>query len=162
MADYLDVQLVSLSSGHIDVWIANWLNEGGYFFTKFYGHWCVSQRKHSWELLKRISCNKQLPSIVIGDFNELLLMEETDSSRRRAENQVKRFREVVDNLKLKELFIKNGRFTWWDGRSGLASAREKLDRALCNLAFQQLQPNYVVSLILTSTSDYHFLQLWVN
>lgn len=68
----------------------------------------------------------------------------------------------MDNLKLKEIFMENGRFTWWDGGSGLESARAKLDRALGNLAFQQLQPNNVVSLILAPTSDYHFLQLWVN
>lgn len=45
--DELDVQLISYSTGHIDVWIAEGIVDEGCFLTGFYGHWSVSQRRHS-------------------------------------------------------------------------------------------------------------------
>lgn len=37
-----DVSLQSFSTGHIDIWIENWLSGGGCYVTRFYGHWNTS------------------------------------------------------------------------------------------------------------------------
>lgn len=58
--DHLEAQLLSYSQGHIDIWLDNWTMIGGSFVTGFYAHWQVSQRKHSWDLLKHIGQYGQL------------------------------------------------------------------------------------------------------
>lgn len=70
--DHVGAWLISLSPGHIDVWVSNWTVDCGCFFTGFYGHWQPSQRIHSWNLLRRIGQNMCQPWCILGDFNELL------------------------------------------------------------------------------------------
>lgn len=114
----LDVQLLSYYQGHIDTWISNWLPTGGCFFTGFYGHWHSSQRRHSWELLRRIGAQRSLPWCVLGDFNELLYSHETSNMGGCLPSQTQPFRQVIADLDLTEICMPHVRFTWSNKRKG--------------------------------------------
>lgn len=74
-------------------------------------------------------------------------------------SQMNDFREVLDDLNLREIFNEGGSFTWWNGRSNTTSVRAKLDRGVGNLAFYQLQVGSSVRIIPTITSNNHALHL---
>lgn len=114
----LEVQLHSYSMCHIDVWINNWLEDRGCFLARFYGHWNVSQRKYSWELIKRIGDIRVLAWCILGDFNELLFSHETISMVSHPEFHINHFQKAVDNLKLVEISMDHIDYTWWNKRSG--------------------------------------------
>lgn len=155
----MDVPLISYSTGHIDVWIEQGLVDGGCFFTGFYGHWSVSQRKHSWELLQRIGSHRRLPWCILGDFNEILYDCESDSSRPRPTAQMKAFRQAIENLELMEIEMENTLYTWRNRRQGDDSVRAKLDHCFGNRAFHTVFPHVSVVTLPAYTSDHHLLKL---
>lgn len=119
----------------------------------------MSQRKHSWSLLRRIGENRSLPWCIVGDFNELLHLSETTSTAGWRLNQIQHFRSAVDDLSLSEILMEQSHFTWWNKRVGDSSVRSKLDRGLGNGAFKQLQPNCSLHTMPMVTSDHHLLKL---
>lgn len=153
------MQLLSYSPGHIDTWISNWLPAGGCYFTGFYGHWQTSQRKHSWELLRRIGVHRSLPWSVIGDFNELRYSHESSSARGRAESLIRSFCQTVDDLDLKEIHMQDATFTWSNNRQGAALVRAKLDRGFGNGSFLLQQPRCSITVLPMCSSDHHALSL---
>lgn len=157
--DDLDVQLVSYSQGHIDVWVENWIDSGGCFFTGFYGHWHVSHRKHSWSLLRRIGELRSLPWCVIGDFNELLYLSDTTSEVGWRHSQIQQFRAAIDALQLSEITMESSKYTWWNKRTGEFAVRFKLDRGFGNDAFKTLQLHCCILTMLMVTLDHHLLKL---
>lgn len=110
----LDVRLINYSMGHIDVWIEHGLLKGGCFLAGFYGHWSVSQTKHSWELLQSIGSHRQRPWCVMGDFNEILYAFELDSHCQRPSSQMEAFRRIIDALHLTKICMEHTTFTWWN------------------------------------------------
>lgn len=155
----LDVQIVSYSQGHIDSWISNWLPTSGCFFTGFYGHWNVTQRRHSWDLLRRIGNYHHLPWCTIGDFNELLFAHETSSVSGQPTSQLKAFRQLVEDLDLKELSMEGVSYTWTNKRRDTALVRAKLDRGFRNGAFFISQRNSYIQALPMHSSDHHALHL---
>lgn len=85
------------SSGHISALIRNWkLGSQGYL-TKFYGAPEVSNRSHSWELLRRLNSNTNYPWLVVGDFNEILVLEEIKERVARSPLQMQLFQSMVND-----------------------------------------------------------------
>ena len=68
----LNIQILSFSIAHIDYIVGQY--DGIYWhFLGFYGASNTSQRKHTWELLKRLK--DSIPTLlwlVMGDFNEIM------------------------------------------------------------------------------------------
>jgi hypothetical protein len=46
--------------------------------TRFYGHPEKALKTHFWELLHRLHSNNNLPLLVFGEFNEIMVMEEKE------------------------------------------------------------------------------------
>lgn len=66
----------SFSNNHIDFLIEE---EVTWRMTLFYGHPVTHQRNATWELLKRLNDQMELPWICVGDFNEILKKGEASS-----------------------------------------------------------------------------------
>lgn len=160
--EHLEVSLHSFSSGHIDIWVDNWLPSGGCFLTGFYGHWNVSLRKQSWLLLRRIGSSRTHAWCIIGDFNEVLSTSETTSRLGRPAHQMNLFRDTVADLHLHEIGLDRCNFTWWNKRRGEASVRSKLDRCFCNANFAPSRCNLKVSCFPAPSSDHHAIVLIVQ
>ncbi|KAI5317672.1 hypothetical protein L3X38_037379 [Prunus dulcis] len=81
----LSVQLISSSVGHIDVWVT-YPTSQVIRVTGFYSHPKPGQRRHSWELLRRLSYITTAPWLCCGDLNEVLSFDEKSGNRPRSES----------------------------------------------------------------------------
>lgn len=127
--------------------------------TGFYGHWHVSHRKYSWELMNQIGAGRTAPWCILGDFNELLFSHEMTSELQRSESQIRQFRDVVDNLNLVEISMGHTDYTWWNKRSSAQVVWGKLDKCFGNNVFRQHQPYSHVVTIPMVTFDHHAIKL---
>ena len=70
----MDVDIQTPSSHRIDALIKQ---EGVVWrLTGFYRHLETSRRRESWDLLRQLHASFSLPSLLLGDFNEILLLDE--------------------------------------------------------------------------------------
>lgn len=129
-----DVSIQSFSGGHIDC-----VNKYGDFrwrFTGFYGNPVASLRGISWKLLHRLGDIhelRHLPWLVGGDFNEILfeLIYESVTS----------LLGYLDICGLHDLPYTGPRFTWSNKRQGDNLIFARLDRFVCNQAWQSIFPH---------------------
>ncbi|KAK6120367.1 hypothetical protein DH2020_045847 [Rehmannia glutinosa] len=123
----LVVTITSYSTGHIDSMIQdgykNWR------FTGFYGNPDASQRKYSWDLMRKLASIqelKHLPWLLGGDFNEICSHNEKMGGRRRPETQIDEFNNAIAACELREIYGSGDWFTWVNRRSGEDIIFEKL------------------------------------
>ena len=99
--DGVDVDIQTSSSHHIDALIKQ---EGvAWRFTGFYGHPITSRRRESWDLLRQLHASFSFPWLLLGDFNEILLLDEYWGSGSRPYNQIAKFSRVVKDCLLMDL-----------------------------------------------------------
>ncbi|KAK6126945.1 hypothetical protein DH2020_039310 [Rehmannia glutinosa] len=110
--DPLMVTIQSFSMGHID----SLIEDGSIVrFTGFYDNPEVSKRGESWLLLCRLATIqeiKDVPWLVGGDFNEICNHNEKCGGRRRPENKMEEFRNVIEECEMRELYGTCEHFTW--------------------------------------------------
>ena len=69
------IKVLTFSDNHIDGVVDQGLDDA-WHFTGFYGEPETASREHSWNLLKDLSHRHSLPWICLGDFNEIVRLEE--------------------------------------------------------------------------------------
>ena len=94
-----------------------------------------------------------LPTLIMGDFNEVLSPEERGSQIISQEG-VADFYNFIQEMKLMEISPSNGFFTWFHGKR-----RSKLDRCLVNPEWIQIFPHLSLSILNRSVSDHSPLLL---
>ncbi|KAL9679478.1 hypothetical protein QQ045_017340 [Rhodiola kirilowii] len=82
----------------------------------FYGHPSTNQRHISWDLLRSLRHQSDMPWIVFGDFNEVCFPWEVRGSRVRGEWQMRAFREAMFDCGLTDIAIKGSPFTFSNKR----------------------------------------------
>ncbi|KAA3481340.1 reverse transcriptase [Gossypium australe] len=82
-------------------------------FTGFYGQADPTLRNQAWDMLRRIKSN-----IVGGDFNAILNNVEKDGGRRKPQNLMNDFRELLEELTLVDIKTSVRWFTWSNNRKG--------------------------------------------
>ena len=111
----LDVQ--TSSDNHIDA-VVNQGMDDAWRITGFYGNPDSANREDSWSLLRDLSRRYSLPWVCIGDFNEILKVEEKQGWLDRPERQMQGFRDTLDFCRLKDLGYTGFPFTWCNQRPG--------------------------------------------
>ncbi|GAA0168526.1 hypothetical protein LIER_40579 [Lithospermum erythrorhizon] len=108
-------------------------------FVAFYGNHEVSKRKLSWELLRHVDSLSQMPTVYMGDFNEVLLSSEhVPQRRKRPAWQMNQFSQTVKDESVQPSSV------------GLA----RLDRALASKEWEGLFPEAKLQHISTYHSDH--------
>ncbi|XP_040960314.1 uncharacterized protein [Gossypium hirsutum] len=122
------VKLKSYSSFHVDVEVHD--NECGnvWRFTGFYGHPDERRRSDSWNLLRQLHHDQDLPWVVMGDFNEIMDSFEKKGGRLRPFGQMREFRGT--------------------------NIRERLDRGVTSLSWLNTFPGYRLEHLSHSFSDH--------
>ena len=69
------MKVLTSSDNHIDEVVDQGMDDT-WRFTGFYGEPETASREHSWNLLRDLSHRHSLPWICLGDFNEILRLEE--------------------------------------------------------------------------------------
>ncbi|XP_070683541.1 uncharacterized protein [Malus domestica] len=120
--------------------------------TGFYGHPITANRHLSWALLKSLGQRSPLPWICMGDFNEILSMEEQLGGNQRRESQMDRFRKAIHACQLIDLGFIGIEYTWTDNRDD--EVRCRLDRVLTSQPWLNLFPVTRVCYLNPSKSDH--------
>ncbi|XP_073152580.1 uncharacterized protein [Henckelia pumila] len=113
-------------------------------FTGFYGNPILSQRKLSWQLLRRLEGIhelKNLPWLIGGDFNEILFESEKMGGQRRSIVQMTAFSNVMEDCGLHDLGCTGDPFTWCNKHKGDEMLFARLDRFVCNLDWRMKYPS---------------------
>ena len=149
------VEVKSFSSSHIDVVVED-VGGGGFLrrVTGFYGHPEGGRRRESWNLLKSLGNQFDLPWVCCGDFNELVESSEKVGGLVRSDWQMRQFREALSEAGLSSLPSSGPRFTWRGRRHGVGWIKERLDRFVANGEWLALYPSLCCINVVSSASDH--------
>ena len=128
--DSVEIKKLSVGPRYIDVLIRNNPSEMWWRGTFVYGEPRVQDRRHMWNLLKRIKHHSSTPWLVIGDFNETLWQSEHFSVSKRSEKQMADFREVLSWCNLHDLGYRGPGWTFDNKQEGRRNVKARLDRGV--------------------------------
>ena len=128
-ADHAD--LLSFSTNHIDMVIKN-EEHGLWRLTGFYGEPIRSQKKKSWDLLRNLARDSNLPGCVIGDMNNVTAQHEKKGGAEYPRWLVDGFNDTLTDTGLQDIELTGHQYTWEKGRDTEAWIEIRLDRVLVN------------------------------
>ncbi|KAH7852749.1 hypothetical protein Vadar_028837 [Vaccinium darrowii] len=82
----------------------------------------------------------QLPSLCIGDFNEISSVWEKQGGTVVNSKRIANFQSIILECALTDLEFKGNAFTWTNNQSGDANIRERIDKAMANVAWRKKFP----------------------
>ncbi|XP_019176759.1 PREDICTED: uncharacterized protein LOC109172055 [Ipomoea nil] len=122
--------------------------------TGFYGDPYRGCRRVTWDLLRQLKENIQLPWVVAGDFNDITCLAEKRGSHSHPMALMEDFNDALGYCKLNDLGMTGGRFTWVKGRGTVAWVEERLDRAVATTDWLELHDGARVENIYSNCSDH--------
>ncbi|KAF7841821.1 reverse transcriptase [Senna tora] len=137
-------------------WIHAFVVDGAgieFNLTCVYGPPHLSARPPFWQKLTSFSQETQLPWLLLGDFNQVLCQSEKLSVNCKIPG-VEDFENFLHDACLVNLHPQGNWFTWTNGRVGEGAVWERLDRALCNVAWLNVYPQTSVFCLPIYTSDH--------
>lgn len=149
-----EIQILSYSGYHID---ARWEEAIHQRITLFYGSPYTRERLNSWNLIRFLIGQYDLPWLIFGDFNEVCFSWEVKGRLVRGEWQMKNFREAIDECNLTDLGFKGNPNTFSNRRRGSMETKARLDRAFSNCLWKLQYPSTQVTHILCNSSDHLIL-----
>jgi hypothetical protein len=123
----INLSINSYSLSHIDT-IVDGHTASPWRFTFFYGAPETHLRENSWNLLRTLKNQHNLPWCCVGDFNEIVRNSEKCGRRHQSERQMQGFRSVIDECGFIDLGFRGFPFTWCNNRRGSATTWLRLDR----------------------------------
>ena len=148
----VDMWVDNFSKYHIDS-IVHGGSENAWRLTGFYGEPDTGRRDEGWNMLQMLSLKPKLPWCVLGDFNELLEVQEKRGGVPRAHYLMQNFRDVLDLCGFVDLGYFRLDFTW-HGRRRREWIWEKLDRGIANYEWMTWFPTGRVKHLNCFTSDH--------
>ena len=113
-----------------------------------YNSCSASTRAEVWCEIRDFWIENELPSLIIGDFNDILKPSERGSLAA-SQSEIKKFCEFVQDLHLLVIPSSSGGFTWFRGNS-----KSLLDRLFINPEWLSLFPGLRVKLLKRGLSDH--------
>uniref|UniRef100_A0A2N9J7Z2 Reverse transcriptase domain-containing protein n=1 Tax=Fagus sylvatica TaxID=28930 RepID=A0A2N9J7Z2_FAGSY len=146
------------NNNHIDAIIREGTADG-WRLTGVYGALETQKREETWVLLRHLASMSQLPWCCIGDFNEIVKLEEMKGSHSRPDRQMKGFRSALDEYGLVDLRFRGFPFTWSNNKDPPFTTWVRLDRAVATMEWIQLFPRAMVEHVDVAKSDHKCLWL---
>ena len=150
----INLEISSFSEHHVEATVKN--NEGHPVWRAvgIYG-WPETEHKYkTWELMRTLRGEGSLPTVIFGDFNEIVSMTEKDGGAVRGERQMDDFREAIDDCSMSDLGFHGSCFTWKRGNSRATLIRECLDRFMGCARWRELFPWWHVTHLPIYKSDH--------
>ena len=129
--DSLNLRVETSSKNHIDRIVGGRI-EGAWRFTGFYGEPITHKRHESWELLRQLHSQFNLPWLCAGDFNEIFRGIEKQGGSNRSHAPMQLFRDTMDECGFIDMGFKCNPFTWKKYFRDGQTIWERLDRSLEN------------------------------
>ncbi|XP_056698562.1 uncharacterized protein [Spinacia oleracea] len=140
----INVEVLSFSPHHIEAEVRGENGDGIWKAIGIYG-WPETEEKHrTWALMEEVKARSALPTIMFGDFNEILGMSEKEGGVVRRERLIDDFRGAMDSCSVRDLGFKGSIFTWEHGNTMETLIRERLDRFMADDAWVSLFPCFEV------------------
>jgi hypothetical protein len=149
-----NVTIKSYSLHHIDTVINEGMDDA-WRFTGFYGAPETHRRHLSWALLQSLHQRFSLPWLCMGDFNELLSMDEKQGGPVRSSRQMQDFRDAIDVCGFMDLGYQGPPFTWCNNRVGSGTVWERLDRGLATIPWFNNFPEARIFHLHATNSDHY-------
>ena len=158
--DDINVEIKSFSKHHVDVVVHS---EGRRYCRciEVYSHPETDQKKHTWELLRRLTGLSSLHWLCFRDFNEVLNLNEKFRDRDRRANMVNDFKEVVKDFNLTDLGSTEYPFTWSNRRFEVNIIEERLDKCLGNSSWRESLQEKAAQNLISWSSDHNPLMMEV-
>lgn len=128
----INFQLNTMSRLFID---ADVTDDSGFVwrFTGLYGKSRMDRKELTWRALRTLHNHTRRPSLVCGDFNEILIQEEKEGGEPRSQACMDRFKQTLEDCELVDLGFSGDVFTWKNNNQMVDRfIRERLDRAVAN------------------------------
>ncbi|XP_021734135.1 uncharacterized protein LOC110700859 [Chenopodium quinoa] len=150
----VNVNVISYSVHHFAADICDSLGEPKWRAIDFYG-WPETENKYeTWDLMRNLKSECNLPCVTFGDLNEIVSMTKKSGGAVRHEYLMDAFREAIDDCGLRDLGFSGSIFTWQRGQTEDTVIRERLDRFLGDVPRCELWPNVKVQHIARMDSDH--------
>ncbi|KAL9689163.1 hypothetical protein QQ045_033596 [Rhodiola kirilowii] len=149
----VEVDLNNLSSYHIDVEVRG-LADYEFQLTLLYGRPRADDRMESWNLLRRLRRDSDMPWVVLGDFNEIMFSWEMKSKNTRPHWQMRNLRDCLEECGLVDLGFQGEVFTYSNRRKGEEEVKAWLDRAVANNGWRRLFPYALIKHVFANSSDH--------
>lgn len=120
------------------------------------------ERDILWRNLEVVAENCNLPWAVMGDFIELLMLEEKLGGRTFSRIRADRFAGMMSACELSDLGFIGPKFTWTNMRSSGGLIQEILDRVLVNAEWREAFPEVTVTHLPRTHSDHCPLRVDFN
>ncbi|XP_021304035.1 uncharacterized protein LOC110430565 [Sorghum bicolor] len=136
----IEVEVKSFSKYHIDSVIKE--NDGiEWRFTGIYGESKNEDKDNTWEILRCLKEQFEMPWLCSGDFNEILFNFEKEGGQPRAESNMQKFRLALEDCDLQDLGFFGDPFTWRNNHHvATRYTKERLDRAVANSSWRYMFP----------------------
>lgn len=105
-----------------------------------YGEPNRSQRRKTWDLLRNLARDSNLPWCVIGDMNNITSQSDTKGGASYPRWLIDGFNDVIAEVGLNDMEIVGHQFTWEMGRGTENWIETRLDRVLTNNSWFELFP----------------------
>lgn len=147
------VKLLSLSQNHIDVEITirgmlTWR------LTGFYGEPNQNQRRRTWDLLRHLARDSNLPWVTMGDMNNIVSQLDKRGGTAYPQKLIDGFNAVLEETGLQDMELYGHQFTWERGRNTENWLEIRLDRALVTNGWYGLFPLAKLYRVEGSPSDH--------
>lgn len=148
-----DVKLISMSRYHIDVEVSS-NNASTWRLTGLYGEPVRAERHKTWDLLRNLSRDANLPWCVMGDLNNITSQADKNGGPPYPNNLITGFNDCLQEAGLYDLDILGHQYTWERGRNTDHWIEIRLDRVLANSQWLDLFPTSKVYNLEGSPSDH--------
>ena len=135
--DPAHITIHNFSQNHIDSHISlNWRIT--WRFTDFYGFPKGHRKRESWALLDKLHDMDSLSWLSMGDYNEIVSLEEKSGQAMGSMTRLRDFGDVLNRCELVDLGFRGVPFTWDNRRDGDALVMKRLDRAVANVRWMDI------------------------
>ncbi|KAG5553330.1 hypothetical protein RHGRI_011260 [Rhododendron griersonianum] len=118
-----------------------------------------SGRSLVWENLMNIARSERLPWLCMGDFNQVLRVEDKLGGMVPSQNSLSSFHEMISECGLVDLEFKGPKFTWRNNRSTENFIMERIDMAFANAMWREIHDQAMVFVEAAIGSDHNPLIL---
>ena len=150
----VNCQIVNYSNNHISLDVID--NDLGVWrLTGYYGYPNGGRRRASWEFLRQLAQQVNIPWCIFGDFNDIMDASEKRGRTTRPPWLINGFRQAVLDVGLSDVPVEGYAFTWFKSLGTPRAVEERLDRALANSNWFNLFPNATLENLAAPASDHY-------
>ncbi|XP_074324303.1 uncharacterized protein LOC141661216 [Apium graveolens] len=136
-----------------------WKESQPWRLTGFYGEPNRSQRKRTWDLLRNLSRDSNLPWCIIGDMNNIRSQTNKKGGAHYPQWLLDGFNDTLEDVGLKDIDLYGHPFTWERGRDTDSFLEIRLDRAMATTNWFDLFPYAKLYNLEGSPSDHSAISL---